>query len=208
MAKGHVLSNRTTTFKAQKGPSLIWWRMRCDTVVIEDWQGREEIEHLMSHGLMSLLCFWALNVSVALLSMQGQKALGFHQKYLNLCSEDEQRSYGFGTTWGWVWQNFHFWVNYPLRVVLFDKFTQKTYYEQCFLVWTWKVSFVYPANPISWKYVSIARVYGSIWRTIYTQKLTLSCIWYAMGRIGVWGRCIYAKTAYNMHANKFRIICT
>ncbi len=34
--------------------------------------------------------------------MQCQKALGFHQKYLNLCSEDEQRSYGFGTTWGWV----------------------------------------------------------------------------------------------------------
>ncbi len=46
--------------------------------------------------MMSLLPFWALNVSVALLSMQGQKALGFHQKYLNLCYEDEQRSYGFG----------------------------------------------------------------------------------------------------------------
>ncbi len=26
----------------------------------------------------------------------------FHQKYLNLCSEDEQRSCGFGMTWGWV----------------------------------------------------------------------------------------------------------
>ncbi len=51
---------------------------------------------------MSLLHFWALNASVALLSMQGQKALGFHQKYLNLCSEDEQMSYGFGTTRGWV----------------------------------------------------------------------------------------------------------
>jgi len=25
-----------------------------------------------------------------------------HQKDLNLCSEDEQKSYGFGTTWGWV----------------------------------------------------------------------------------------------------------
>ncbi len=25
-----------------------------------------------------------------------------HQTYLYLCSEDEQRSYGFGTTWGWV----------------------------------------------------------------------------------------------------------
>ncbi len=31
-----------------------------------------------------------------------QRALGIHQKYLNLCSEDERRSYGFGTTWGWV----------------------------------------------------------------------------------------------------------
>ncbi len=27
--------------------------------------------------------------------MEGQKALEFHQRYLNLCSEDEQRSYGF-----------------------------------------------------------------------------------------------------------------
>ncbi len=42
--------------------------------------------------------FWALNVLVTFLSMQVQKALGFPQKYLNLYSEDEQRSYGFGTT--------------------------------------------------------------------------------------------------------------
>ncbi len=40
--------------------------------------------------MISLLPFWALNVSVALLYMQGQKALGFHQKYLNLCSEDDE----------------------------------------------------------------------------------------------------------------------
>ncbi len=51
---------------------------------------------------VSLLSFWALIVSVVLLSMQGQKALKFHQKYLNLCSKDEWRSYEFGTTWGWV----------------------------------------------------------------------------------------------------------
>ncbi len=30
------------------------------------------------------------------------KLFDFTQKYLNLCSEDEQISYGFGTTWGWV----------------------------------------------------------------------------------------------------------
>ncbi len=40
---------------------------------------------------MSLLPFGALNVSVALLSIEGQKALAFHQKYLNLCSEDENK---------------------------------------------------------------------------------------------------------------------
>ncbi len=42
------------------------------------------------------------NISVALLSMQGQITLRFHQKYLNLSSENEQRSYSFGKTWGWV----------------------------------------------------------------------------------------------------------
>ncbi len=35
----------------------------------------------------SLLPFCALNVSVVLMSMQRQKAPGFHQKYLNLCSK-------------------------------------------------------------------------------------------------------------------------
>ncbi len=49
-----------------------------------------------------ILSFCALIMVVPLLSMQGQKALGFHQKYLNLCSEDERRSYRFGTRWGWV----------------------------------------------------------------------------------------------------------
>ncbi len=51
---------------------------------------------------MSLLSFWALNVVVVLLSMEGQKAFGFHQKYLNVCSKDEQRSYRFGTARGRV----------------------------------------------------------------------------------------------------------
>ncbi len=40
--------------------------------------------------------------------MQGQKA---HQKYINLCSEDEQRSYEFRV----INDNFHFQVNYPFK---------------------------------------------------------------------------------------------
>ncbi len=55
-------------------------------------------EHNRTPLMMSLLCFCALIVVVPLVSMEGQKALGFHQKYLDLCSEDEQRSYGFGMT--------------------------------------------------------------------------------------------------------------
>ncbi len=35
------------------------------------------------------------------LSIKGQKALRFHQKYLHLCSKDYW-SYWFGTTWRWV----------------------------------------------------------------------------------------------------------
>ncbi len=53
----------------------------------------------MSHGLF-FRCPSCVsgNISVALLSMKGLRALGFNTKYLNLCSEDERRSYWFGTT--------------------------------------------------------------------------------------------------------------
>ncbi len=46
--------------------------------------------------------YFGLIEVVPLLSMEGQRALGFHQKYLNLHSEDERRSYRFGTKWGWL----------------------------------------------------------------------------------------------------------
>ncbi len=58
------------------------------------------VEPLMSQTIlpMSLYVSGSGNISVALLSLEGQKARGFHQKHLNLCSKDERRSYGFGTT--------------------------------------------------------------------------------------------------------------
>ncbi len=66
--------------------------------------------------MSSLLHCFDLTVVVPLLSIEGQKALQFHHKYLNLCSEDEVMSYGFGRTWGWVTKDsFHFWVNYPFK---------------------------------------------------------------------------------------------
>ncbi len=50
---------------------------------------------------MSLLRFWVLNVSVALLSMQVRKLSDFIKNIL-MHSEDEQMSYRCGTTWWWV----------------------------------------------------------------------------------------------------------
>jgi len=50
--------------------------------------------------------------------MQASRAIGFYQKYLNLCSKDERRSYRCGTTWGLVINDIIFifgWTN-PLRV--------------------------------------------------------------------------------------------
>ncbi len=47
-------------------------------------------------------------------------ALRFDQKCLNLCSKDEWRSNGFGTTWGWVINNRIFifeWIK-PLRSII------------------------------------------------------------------------------------------
>ncbi len=47
---------------------------------------------------------WWLNpwchIAVALLSVEGQRALVFHQKYLNLWSKDERRPHEFVLTWG------------------------------------------------------------------------------------------------------------
>ncbi len=53
----------------------------------------------MLNNLLFLFSFHTKSILVvALLSMQGQRALRFHPKDLNLYSEDELRSYGFGTT--------------------------------------------------------------------------------------------------------------
>ncbi len=51
----------------------------------------KDVLYLSSLDRGSILAVW-----------KKQRALEIHQKYLNLCSEDERRSYGFGTTWGWV----------------------------------------------------------------------------------------------------------
>ncbi len=91
---------------------------------------------------MSLLRFCALIVKISLLSMEGQRALRFHQKYLNLCSEDEQRSCGFGTTqglifrwtiplsvWRQVFASFSLW-EVPIKMCFLDNGDQ-TFVRRC-----------------------------------------------------------------------------
>ncbi len=53
----------------------------------------------MSHGLFyrcPYLVSGPGNTTDALQSMEGQRALRFYEKYLNLFSEDKLSSYGFG----------------------------------------------------------------------------------------------------------------
>ncbi len=78
--------------------------------------------------MMSLLPYWALNVSVPLLSMQGQKALGFHQKYLHLCSEDERRFYGIRTRWGWIINDKIFIFGWTISLTLSWNVSWKCFY--------------------------------------------------------------------------------
>ncbi len=67
------------------------------------WLQKMTVDRLMLHGLLYQSTYYFSghgNISVVLMSMEGLKALRFKQKYLNLCSDDERRSYGFGTTLG------------------------------------------------------------------------------------------------------------
>ncbi len=69
------------------------------------WLHKITVDRLMSHGLLCRSSWyfsgpWSCEDPCCL--WEGQRALRFKLKYLNLCSEDERRSYGFGTTWGWV----------------------------------------------------------------------------------------------------------
>lgn len=63
---------------------------------------------------ISLLCFWALNVVVPLLSVRGRGALGFSQGCLNLCFKVKWRTSRFWTKWGWV-INDRIWLHFILR---------------------------------------------------------------------------------------------
>ncbi len=74
---------------------------RCMLTLTHAFERKQHMDPL-TILLTSLLCFWALILVVTLQAMQGLRTLRSYQKYLNLCSEDEWRSYGFGTTWEWV----------------------------------------------------------------------------------------------------------
>ncbi len=100
-------TNTSTTFKAQKGSKdiikIVHVKKLMNYLIVQflfSLDTKSILVALYNYGrtvtrtvlMMCLLPFWALNVSVTLPSMQGQKTLRFHKKYLNLCSEDEQRS--------------------------------------------------------------------------------------------------------------------
>ncbi len=65
---------------------------------------------------MPLLPFWALSVVVVLLSMEDQRALGFHQKYLHLCSDDNEGLTGLERHEVVLMTECLFWANCPFKI--------------------------------------------------------------------------------------------
>ncbi len=107
---------------------------------------KTEVEPLKSHGLFYRCIYYVFeprNVSVMLLS-ECQIALRFHQKHLNLWSEDERRSYGFGTTWGWVINDRIFilrWTN-PLSPIHYWTLRSSTDFILLYLMYSHIVRFM------------------------------------------------------------------
>ncbi len=122
----------------------------------------------MSHGLFYRCPYYVSgpgNIAVALLSTEGQRALRFDQKYLNLCSEDERRSYGFGTTWGWVINDRIFIFRWTIPLLSLNSFFSclvKTVSILQYLLlitssWLDGKSFWTPQCACGWSYVSDVR---------------------------------------------------
>ncbi len=79
---------------------------------------------------MYLLRFWTWEHFSCFAVYGGSDRSPISSKYHNMCSGDERRLYGFGTTWGWVINDIHFilgWTN-PL--------TLDAQFQVCF-TWRW-----------------------------------------------------------------------
>ncbi len=113
----------------------------------------------MGYLTLSLLPFLALNVSVALLSMQGQKALGFYQKYLNSCYEDKRRSYMFRTTWARVIND---------RIFIFAELFLLVVAKNICVFMSFQMSFFF-----SWMWEAFASL--TVWFQVFPHALTFKC---------------------------------
>ncbi len=92
LVKSYIVVHRERTLKTDTEQNILLNRVIIFVLFVHKNNEGWTTDFTWTTSMMSLLPFWVLNVVVPLLSMQGQKALGFHQTYLNLCSEDEFHS--------------------------------------------------------------------------------------------------------------------
>ncbi len=113
-----------------------------------------------------LTTFLSLDGVRILAVYRGQKALGSHQKYLNLCSEDERRSYGFGTTWGWVINDRIFIFGWTISLSLCNVTTRYQTYSICFM--RWRICMNWFNVIFTELYFSLAGHQRIVWIRLYT----------------------------------------
>ncbi len=112
----------------------------------------------------SLQPFWALKMSVALLSMPGQKDLEFHTKYLNLCSLRVL------TVWNYIINdNFHvLGVNYPFDPKKWNKQIHKQIIQTSLMIhWNDLAQRMIPSQ--------LCQLTTYIW-TFYTQIFDMNIV--------------------------------
>ncbi len=82
--------------------SLFLFCLREKSEVSQKWCWVKSEAVTWTASSMSLLCFWTWEHFSCYAVYGWSENCQISSKYLNLCSEDEQRSYGFRTTWGRV----------------------------------------------------------------------------------------------------------
>ncbi len=143
-----------------------------------------------------LTTFLGLKCGSCVAVYAGSERVGFYEKYLNLCSEDERRSYGFGTTWGWVINDkiIIFGRTITLNIINIHFFYTYCSHFYCYLYWRQN------NNLTAVRITSCTRQNKKYWVSIFIFQSFLSdsrdnlCVVYKKGKhtpfksLG-WGQC-------------------
>ncbi len=116
---------------------LLLFSLRTKSILVASWNYSWKTDVTWTVLPMSLLRFWTWERCSCIAVYGGSESSQILSKiYLNLCSEDERRSYRFGTTGGWVINDRIFifgWTNPLIFSSKVNCYSSKTGWTGCYL---------------------------------------------------------------------------